>query len=86
MINQVIQQQLTQTNHSPEKYSDISDSLKDFSLGQAVEPAGGITAVSNEFYYGAPLIDFENSYKNRTSGMMMNTASHLWQDNASIAG
>ena len=45
-----------------------------------------MTAVSNEFYQGAPLLDFENSYKNRTSALMMNTASNLWQDNASLAG
>ena len=77
----MIQKKL-QTNYSPEQMlsHDVSDSLKDFSLGQEAE-AGA--AVSNDFCQGAPLLDFENSYKNGT--VVMNTISNLWQDPASMA-
>ena len=67
-------------NYSPDRVHDVSDSLKDFSLGQAEAGA----AISNEYYNGAPLLDFENNFKNHKSAM--NTAaSHSWQDQASLA-
>lgn len=46
-----------------------------------------VCASSNEFNPrgAAPLIDFENSYKNRTAGMTANPASYFLHDNRSMA-
>ena len=59
------------TSFSPDR-DDVSDSLKDFSVGCEPRQNNGV-AVSNEFYSAAPLVDFGNYIKATTNqGSMIN--------------